>query len=360
MAAPAPPRKLSYDLPFPVWVGMVLATGPYVFATAAMLWRGEGWLEPCKLLAILVPMWLACMFPPKAPALVAATLCYGLACSVVFPLAILKMPLLRAMFGMACLNNCTARMAGMLTDEKLRTSNFGFRFAAVWWLHDLRTARVCPAVPGHFRALLTGLATQTLAGALLGGAALWCVRALDPWVPLQEAGFLGFAAGGWSLSWWLRSWAGAAFFFAVLLAVDAMYRVVPLLGAGLDLPTAFNKPWQSASLAEFWRDRFDLAVQDVLRLCVQRPARRLGLSKGAAVVATFFGSGLLHTHGVWVSGVASVSDAVLMLAFFMVHAALVVAEQALVPRGAGAGPTAAVMLLTTPLFVVPLLNVLGL
>ena len=43
--------------------------------------------------------------------LVAVALCYGLVCSFIFPLYIIKKPVLRAMFGMACLNNCTARMA---------------------------------------------------------------------------------------------------------------------------------------------------------------------------------------------------------------------------------------------------------
>lgn len=242
----------------------------------------------------------------------------------------------------------------MLTDPRLRGSNLGFRFAAVWWLHDLRTARICPAVPGHFRALVVELATQITVGAVAalvaGGAAL-------PALAVGDAG-AGFAALS-SPRWWLRAWAGAGFFFGVLLVVDAMYRVVPLLGANIDLPTAFNQPWRSRSLAEFWRDRFDLAVQDVLRLCVQRPARRLGLSRGAAVVATFVGSGLLHTHGVWASGVASAADCALMLAFFGAHAALVLLEQALLPSGGGAVLTIGVVALTTPMFVLPLLYVLG-
>ena len=54
-------KRLNYDLPFPVSVGMLWATGPYTFATVLMLGTNEPWTEPLKLLAILIPTWAVCV-----------------------------------------------------------------------------------------------------------------------------------------------------------------------------------------------------------------------------------------------------------------------------------------------------------
>ena len=55
---------------------------------------------PVKLLAILIPTWLVCAFPPASKPAAAAVVLYGLACSFVYPLMIIEKPMLRAMFGL--------------------------------------------------------------------------------------------------------------------------------------------------------------------------------------------------------------------------------------------------------------------
>merc|ERR1712008_515657 len=68
-----------------------------------------------------------------------------------------------------------------------------------------------------------------------------------------------------------------------------------LFGAGLE--TGFFKPLlQSRSLQECWGQKWNLAVQTLLKRNVYVPCRKVGMGRGWSTVFTFLASGLLHEY----------------------------------------------------------------
>lgn len=166
---------------------------------------------------------------------------------------------------------------------------------------------------------------------------------------------LGSARGaGWSVRWLL----GAVLVYVMVDAVTALL-VATYHALGLRLPELHRAPILSCSLSEFWAERWNRPVHELLERHFFRPlARRKSARLG--IGAAFIASAALHAWLVLVP-LRSFWLTLSMTAFFLVQGLLVLAERHLgVARwsaAAGRSWTVAWMLVTTPLFVEPVLHV---
>jgi hypothetical protein len=140
------------------------------------------------------------------------------------------------------------------------------------------------------------------------------------------------------------------------LFVDATGRAVHALclSCGLVVDKPHDMPILSRSLGEFWGKRWNRVVNKWLHDNTFRPvAVRAGISAG--IFAAFALSGVLHF--VPIALVCSVQAATWMLTFFLIHGVLVIAEAKL--RIESRAVTIGAFLITSPLFVEPMLESLG-
>lgn len=180
----------------------------------------------------------------------------------------------------------------------------------------------------------------------------------SPW--LRRA-MEGFAAGGVAgtalpLGWIAARWVlGAAFFYNAMVCVDGLYNAPLLLALGIEVDAIMDRPWASASLADFWSRRWDKAVQNMLVAVSYRPLRKLGCSRGVAVAGCFVASGLLHLYGIVLGGLFSWVPCLSMLGFFVVQPMLLCVEAARSGRNFFWA-----LIASSPFFMEPFLAVLGL
>jgi hypothetical protein len=91
-------------------------------------------------------------------------------------------------------------------------------------------------------------------------------------------------------------------------------------------------PWLACSLKEFWSERWDLFVRDMLTDLVFKPLRRRHVSQPAATFATFAASGFLHGYPIVIAGGRDAAwHGVSAGLYFVVIAALLSVEQVLSP-----------------------------
>ncbi len=107
--------------------------------------------------------------------------------------------------------------------------------------------------------------------------------------------------------------------------LDAQYRLL-WKAFGISLPSMMISPIESASLREFWGQRFDRMVADILVDVVYKPARRRQCPRAIASFAVFFASGFLHGYPVLL-GCGSLYDAFAVGAFFMLQPVLLLVEE---------------------------------
>lgn len=158
----------------------------------------------------------------------------------------------------------------------------------------------------------------------------------------------------------LRLLLGAGFAYTAMEAVTEGIRFVHLL-AGVAVPPLQAAPIRSRSIREFWSQRWNRPVSDWLNEFVFRPvARRQGALLG--VLAAFSASGLLHAWMFYVA--AGLAAALMAAAFFVFNAIFVLVESAIdirsLPTPARRVWTLGMLLISSPLFVEPMLRVLGL
>ncbi|WOL04333.1 putative long-chain-alcohol O-fatty-acyltransferase 5 [Canna indica] len=116
-----------------------------------------------------------------------------------------------------------------------------------------------------------------------------------------------------------------------------------LLPGGLQLEPQFDEPYRASSLQDFWGRRWNIMVSAILRPSVYLPVRaRCG--RAAAVLAAFLVSGLMHEVMFWYLTLAPPTGEA--TAFFLIHGACVVAEEAARKSGCWQPPAAVATLLT--------------
>jgi len=133
----------------------------------------------------------------------------------------------------------------------------------------------------------------------------------------------------------LASWARAVSFIPLM---DGAFRAANggcrLLG--LRSERVFDEPWFMADLADFWSRRWNRFVGRTLSLEVFAPVKRRW-GRVVAVLATFFGSGVLHEL-LFRTPLDRAEDG-RFVAFFLVQALAILAFARLLP-GPGASPAA--------------------
>jgi hypothetical protein len=195
-------------------------------------------------------------------------------------------------------------------------------------------------------ALDRGLLAWMLAHAALAGGALAILATLPRVLVIPQ-----MAA---------RLVLGAVFAYAGMEAATEAVRLVHRL-AGIDVPPLQDRPIHSRSIREFWNRRWNRPVSGWLGTFVHEPvAARKGPEWG--LFAAFVASGLLHG---WMFLAATGWIAAIMATLFFVFQALfVLVESAIDVRKASPRLqrlwTAGLLALSSPLFVDPLLRVLGL
>lgn len=255
------------------------------------------------------------------------------------PLAAPPIPLLRAILSLY-LSWSFINVIELVRDPTPRGT--GFRVLQVLVLHDLRLdgsreRRRPPEL--RFGLLVTS--------ALAGGAALFGLSVVA-W-----AQRFGATALGWSLR----------YFVGVLVTYLAVEAVVRLLGfvyraSGLAPPRLHDHPIVSRSLAEFWGRRWNRIVGTWLRAIAFGPLLARGLPRLGIAVA-FLLSAALHFYFCWPA--LGPMPALMMASFFVAQLPFVGLERLLAlrrwPRPLQHAWTLGVLLLLSPLFVEPFLEI---
>jgi hypothetical protein len=119
---------------------------------------------------------------------------------------------------------------------------------------------------------------------------------------------------------------------SALHVLDAFFRFTWLAAGGVSLRPIMRAPWLSRSLKEFWSERWDLFVRDMLTDLVFKPLRRQRVSQPVASFATFVASGFLHGYPIVIAGGHDAAwHATCAGVYFVVIAVLLLIEQTLAP-----------------------------
>ncbi|MEL6546417.1 MAG: MBOAT family protein, partial [Myxococcota bacterium] len=213
----------------------------------------------------------------------------------------------------------------------LERDDGGVRYRVWQWtsVFDVRDARAQP------RIFDGALAARCVVGFALSSAAVATLR--------SELG----REWGWSL---------AASTVLVVALADAITHSVRVfyLALGLYVPPIMDNTFYPSSVANFWGRRWNRTVSQWLRRHVFIPiARRRGV--GVAMAAAFVVSAAVHFYVAWVP--LGVWDGVLMGTFFLVQIPLIAVERAWIPKRFQRAYAILVLLLSAPLFVIPVIAV---
>jgi len=164
------------------------------------------------------------------------------------------------------------------------------------------------------------------------------------------------AAGGWLLA---RRLAGGIMVFALAEMVTAGHDFLTAL-MGLSAPALMRSPTLSTSISEFWSRRWNPAASAlVFRAFFFTPLARRG--PGVALSVAFVASAIGHVLLAYMA-MGRLGISLMCGAFFLVQPLLIAAERAMSvrrwPTAAARVWTLAVLAVTSPLFVEPLLQLL--
>ena len=233
---------------------------------------------------------------------------------------------------------CVIRGADFMLETP--PASFGRRLLHLFALIDTRLVRrETHAIPLRW----WGLLLASLAGALASVFAVLVASRMD--------GAAHFA---------LRWGGGIGIVVAGFEALTVAYRIIAA-GLGLHAPRLSHYPLLSQSIAEFWSARWNRVVGKVLRDRVFRPLAHRG--PAFALWVTFAVSAAFHAY---LAGVVLHAwlPALSAAAFFLLQPPLLQAERALRvrrrPRLVRHASTLALLLLPAPLFIEPVLRMLGL
>lgn len=166
----------------------------------------------------------------------------------------------------------------------------------------------------------------------------------------------GSESGYYALRWFF----GGISFLAVVDVIDMGARLV-YGRLGIELPPIQNAPLRSRSLDEFWGRRWNAVVCGWFRRHIFTPLARKGLAR-LGMAASFAASVIIH---LWtVAAPAGTRFLLPMGAFFAVHGLFTLLEGPLKvrrwPAARGRAWTAAVVVLSSPLFTEPMLTIFDL
>lgn len=260
--------------------------------------------------------------------------------ALVVPFGIHDAPLLRAAVALYLLWSCF-KVIDLVRARPARSA--GFRLLQALVIYDLNRDSVLET--GARPALKLGL-IATSAGAAAAATAMLHLALF--WAPRLDAPF----ADG------LRHLAGMAFAY---LGIEAMLRMFEFVyrAAGLGPPVLHDHPILSRSLAEFWGRRWNRVVGGWLFATCYRPLAIRG-RRVLGVLAAFVASAALHFYFTWAA--VGVRWAACMALFFLLQAPLLLLERRWNQQG-WPDPwrrvwTVSLLLVTSPLFIEPLLAIM--
>jgi hypothetical protein len=176
------------------------------------------------------------------------------------------------------------------------------------------------------------------------------------WEALTAAGYLGLTH---SATFWPRL---ACTLVLVYAAIEALYAVlrVSYAAAGFATPPLHTWPLASTTIGELWGVRWATPISRWLRDTWFRPLARRGHAR-LGLLAGFGWSALLHAYPTFVA--IGLEGAAMMFGYFAVQGLVVLLEMqvgtAKWPRPVRRAWTIAIMLATSPLFLVPVLRAIS-
>lgn len=249
-------------------------------------------------------------------------------------------PLLRALVALLLIWSW-AKLRDMSVDPTPRSPRF--RMAQMLVLYDLRLDESEQLGRGRTSA------NQVLFALLIGGGAALAFELLSP----AQSWFSGTRHGLVALA------AGATFTY---LFVEFVARVALAVyqACGLRPPQLHDHPILSRSIAEFWGQRWNRMVGRWLRQNYFRPLAERGHPE-LGMVAAFVASAALHFYFSWLA--VGMTAGLSMAAFFLLQIPVLALERRLpfsrLPSILQRTWTLSWLIALSPLFVAPLLEILG-
>jgi hypothetical protein len=332
----------------PPWSAALWFFGPYSFALLVIhLLSSHVWNDTLIVLFLMVEQVVQVLYAPKINSIGGGMMCSLSLISLVLLNKGMTCGPIRSMITMELIMNGGFRYVHLISTETLRTRSFTHRIAVVTIFSDVTTAAYVDAKQA-WKEGAAMLASIALAVSIAIGAYVFI-----PVIPQLVVPFLVLP---------LRSFVGAVFIYSCLTIIDGVYRgsllcITPL---GVLCESAMDKPFVAHSFQNFWSTRWDKPMQSILFHGVFKPCRKhLGFTASTSVVATFLASGVIHTLGVAACGWVSFNSCMMMMLFFVVQSMFVLLEGGLqiVP---GVVATQTLCWLSSPLFVLPFLEMLQL
>lgn len=97
---------------------------------------------------------------------------------------------------------------------------------------------------------------------------------------------------------------------------------------GITLPDLMKSPYLSKTLAEFWGIRWNIVIQDILKVYVYNYLKKnYKVSKSFAAACTFFASGIIHIIPVFVGLRNDIEAGIMMQSYFVIQFLLMYVER---------------------------------
>jgi hypothetical protein len=196
------------------------------------------------------------------------------------------------------------------------------------------------------RHLDVRLMIVTMVYELLGLMGLWAVVVLAP--------------GVHGLAHWALRWGGGVLFCYVGPDIARAVLIFSARAIGLEPPEIHHMPILSTTISQFWGARWNRPVGAWLKFHGYDPLAKRGLPR-LGILAAFGLSAALHAWFTWIAVGGFL--ALVMLSFFLLQGVFVVVERRLrITRRKpawGRTWTVGVMALSSPLFVEPMLQCIG-
>ena len=276
---------------------------------------------------LAVVLWHACFWMVSVLGGRASTATTGLllAAALAAPLLLETNVVVRQIHALAWITHALRVFTIRSEADKYDARSWQARVAFVHFYHNLvhttKASTESVAMGALPRLALSGLMIAT------------CVRLLKTYLGPPGSSAIVAALDMDHAPVYLSRWfiATTCFFFGVL-AVDDLYRM--FLGLlKVAIPSTFRDPFRSHTVSEFWSERWNLVIQQLLKDGVTKPLRRRGYSRRVAMLATFFASGLLHVVPLHMSPRRSTWGTLSMVLFFIVQVAFISAEHTWGVRG---------------------------
>lgn len=354
----------------PSWIAAVWLFGPYSFAALVITFVSTSVTNDLAIILFLIlEQTLTIYWSPKLNSVGGGIACSFAVMSFLLLWKGMACGSIRSMMTMELLMNGGFRYVHLLSDEHLRRRSFTHRLAFVTIFSDVVGSQYVDAAAAWQEFITT-----------LRGVVLALLVAVFSWSALAYGDFGSSYIASWStpldtslgtpLGTLLgtlivavpRVGLGAWLIYSLLTVVDGVYRSSLLLvrPLGISCEAAMDEPYYATSFSNFWGKRWDRPMQTILYYGAFQPMRKgCDVGVGGAVFVTFIVSGVVHTLGVAACGWVSAQSCVSMMCFFLLQAVFVFVEGVL-KRPAGMYLTQTLTWITSPLFVLPFLDLMKL